>query len=264
MSEGKATLEAKVSEWLSTEGYRLEYLTSKAFRDAGLRTTMSYHVESEEGKRRELDVTAMSKNSSEERPVVARVVCECKYSKEHPWVLLTQGLKAHFWADWVSVPKSTPLRETTSLTKQAKATLEGCWHFDARHVFAHGLVQAMKKDNRDIAFDSLQKIANAAWDCAEAPERRGFPAHIFVIPCIVVEAPLFLSWYNHDAGRFEVKPTKIGRLSWSGCREGTLVDVVHIDGLAEYAVEVKRTLDTVVQVVEGITEAHELEVEDDR
>ena len=44
----------------------------------------------------------------------------------------------------------------------------------------------------------------------------------------------------------------MGRLSWSGCRGGTVVDVVAARALEEYAEAVKETCSRLLDVVPGL------------
>ena len=92
-------LEDKVSEWLSQQGYRLEYLTHKDLMDAGLHSTLGNYVESAEGQSREIDVSAFGEVKNSDPPILVKVLCECKYSKKNPWVLLSSRLTSHLLAD---------------------------------------------------------------------------------------------------------------------------------------------------------------------
>lgn len=128
-------------------------------------------------------------------------------------------------------------------------SLSGSWHFASEQYFAHNLVQAFRKNNRDIAFDSLKKIANAAWDYVETPHRRGANAYLIAIPSIIVEAPLYWAYFDHEKCQFVVKEVPYGRLSWGGCRNGTLVDIVHARALNEYANTIRKTFNILINVI---------------
>src|SRR6266852_7593989 len=80
MPDSKPSLEHKLVDWLSREGYRLEYLTVEAFRAEGIDALLGYFVESTEGKQREIDVCAYTPLETFNPPIIARVFCECKYS----------------------------------------------------------------------------------------------------------------------------------------------------------------------------------------
>jgi hypothetical protein len=244
-----------VAEWLEKEGYRLEYLAHSAFQGTGLHAEMSYHVNTPEGKPREIDVMASDfSNHPSSGLTEVKVLCECKYSKEKPWVLLISDLKSDLSRDWRALPKSANTR--IHGPDHLRVPLEQCWHFTPGHPLAHNLVQAFRKDNRDQAFNSLQKIANAAWDCAEAPARASAAStlHVVVIPCLIVQAKLLLARYDGDVKLFTVTEVPYGRFLWSGCRSGTLVDVVHVSALPSYARIVKETMKTVLAVVPSLVD----------
>jgi len=250
MSDAKDNLTNKVEEWLGCEGYRLEYITHKALKDVGLTTVMSDYFESANGSLREIDVTAsLQPDIGIAKPTLVRLMCECKYSVDKPWVLLQSGLPANLWCDWRSLPKSPTLHKISEDIEKYARLLSGSWHFAGKQSFAHNLVQAFRKNNRDIAFDSLKKIANAAWDYVETPHRRGANAYLIAIPSIIVEAPLYWACFDHEKSQFVVKEIPYGRLSWGGCRSGTVVDIVHARAIDEYANTIRKTFSILIDII---------------
>lgn len=252
MSDAKQPLEDKVADWLAKEGYRLEYLTTGALRAEGFNAVMSHYVETPEGKPREIDVTAVEIDQEGKTPVAVRVLCECKYSAENPWIILQSGLAADLYIDWCSLPKSNYLQSLSARVRDHGGRLRNNWHFAEGQPFGHNLVQAFKRDNRDAAYESLQKIANAAWDAADLLARHRQFGEIIVIPCLVVEAPLCVAAFDSGSGQFVVKMVPAGRLSWAGCRDATAVDVVHVSALRDYARSLKRTFADLLAVARAI------------
>lgn len=240
----------KVEEWLGKEGYRLEYITHNALKGVGLRPVMSNYVESANGLSREIDVTARITSDLEvAKPATVCLMCECKYSVDKPWILLQSGLPANIKCDWGALPKSPDLDKISGDIEKYARFLCGSWHFAIEQYFAHNLVQAFRKNNRDIAFDSLKKIANAAWDYVETPHRLGVNAYIIAIPSIIVEAPLYCASFDHEKDQFAVKKVPYGRLSWGGCRNGTLVDIVHARAINEYANAIRKTFEVLINII---------------
>jgi hypothetical protein len=253
LSDTNQPLDAKVADWLEKQGYRLEYLTESAFRGAGLHAVLGEYVEDVAGQKpREIDVSVFRQLEDAGQTIYARCICECKYSKKkQPWVLLHSGLYSAVLADWWALPKSPGLHSLSASIEAHGKELRKAWHFADGRSFAHTIVEAFRDDNRDTAYDALCKITHAAWDKAEAPSRqggRGELFHVLVLPCLVVDAPLYHARFDSAAGRFVVKETKFGRLSWSGCRNGTAVDVVHVDALPRYAAVVKETFEVLLSV----------------
>ncbi len=250
MSDAEDKLTNKVEDWLGCEGYRLEYITHKALNDVGLTTVMSNYVESADGSLREVDITASLMPDPEMTKLTSvRLMCECKYSVDKPWILLQSGIPANLACDWLSLPKSPLLHEISEDIEKYARLLFGSWHFDCGQYFAHNLVQAFRKNNRDIAFDSLRKIANAAWDYVETPHRRGAKAYLIAIPSIIVEAPLYWACFDHEKHQFVAKEVPYGRLSWGGCRNGTIVDIVHVRAINEYANTIRKTFNILIDVI---------------
>lgn len=236
-----------VEQWLLTQGYQLEYLAYQAFRDQQLAADLGEYVESAESKLREIDVCV----TAEGKRCVVRLLVECKYSADKPWVLLTSELETQLEADWAAIPKSPGLARFRFSFDPIRRLLEPCWHFEPSQVLAHSLVQAHAGNNKDQAFDAVQKIAHAAWDWAEGPARRENRnrLHLAAIPCVVVEAPLFVARFDPSQDCFKVDAVPFGRLHWSGCRNGTLIDVVQASALSEYAIKVKATLGALSQLL---------------
>jgi len=250
MQDKQINIEDKVVDWLSKEGYRLEYIVHKAFSDIGLTTVMSNHFETSEGKWREIDVTAVQMPVGElAKSIAVRVMCECKYSADNPWVLLQSALQSNLWCDWISLPQSPSVKELSRDIENYATHLYRSWHFAKGQLFAHNLVQAFREKNRDMAFDSLQKISNAAWDYVETPFHRGHSAYLIAIPALIVEAPIYSAWFDHRNSKFVVKEIKYGRLSWSGCRGGTAVDVVHTSAINDYASAIRLTFEILLYVL---------------
>jgi hypothetical protein len=241
-------LEGKVGDWLAKQGYRLEYHAYEVFRRAGLRPAMSSYVVTSDGTPREIDVSVEVQGSSESFEAESVLLCECKYLPGSPWVVMKspEGLG---WSDfWKHLPKS-PVLQPPSLAPVApppRISSEYLTRY-SRHI-GHTLIQA-KLDQRanidqgrDVAFNALQKIANAAWDRAAEGTSRTTTPFKFVFACLIVDGPLFESWVDPSTATFEVRPVQWSAIAWKGCQSGTLVDIVAKDALDGYASTMADTL----------------------
>jgi hypothetical protein len=246
--DDRRSMEERVSEWVGNQGYRLEHVTYKAFKNARLDAVMSAFLESAEGKSREIDVTAWG--TYDDEPISLRVVCECKYSTD-PWVLVGCGQQPDYRTKWHAIPQSSSISKFWRFIEPVEKDLVPYWHFFRKTLIAHTIVQAFKdqKDNRDFAYQSLQKIANAAWDWAENDEKQKPTTFSVVIPCIVVDGPLLGATFDYDAERFRSESIPSGRVLWSGCRNGTAVDIVQAQALDEYVGNLWRSLDKIGEAV---------------
>jgi hypothetical protein len=245
--DDRRSIEEKVSIWLGETGYRLEYLAYRAFREVGISVGMSAFLESPEGKPREIDLLASESDASDSLITVS-IVCECKYL-DHPWVLLHSDVRTSFQAVWELMPQSAHVGTLWSFLKGCGPDFSTCWHFSADTPCAHSIVQALKPDNRDAAYNAIQKISNAAWDFAEMNDKEGLEAMHITIPCIIVDSPLLAASFDHDKGKFSSEKITRGRMLWAGCRSGTIIDIVHITALEEYASDISRTIRKVIEAL---------------
>jgi hypothetical protein len=241
----QANLTESLIEWLSSEGYVLEYKTLHALRAAGMNATMGFHINSRDGVPREIDVTSLAvaaKNQDAQCLYVIRLICECKYTAEKPWVILQSGLASGLPQDWQSLPHSKGIDEVGTILSRNPRFAEGLWHFAPRQHVGHTITQAFRKDNRDHAFSSLQKVANAAWDWVLLDGHNGTSVNLICIPAIVLQGDLFEAWCPKGNDRFEVRQVPYGRLAWTGAQNGTMIDVVTQSGLDAWAKMVSKTV----------------------
>jgi hypothetical protein len=256
---------AAVEKWLNNQGCRLEYRTYMAFRRHVVGTAgLGLYVQSEKGEPREIDVytywTAFSDNL--DSGVHLRVICECKYSKGKPWVLMFAGPEKSFYiTDWLHTPRSAALERPPKFSQPDVDELTKSFHFAEDAWLAHNIVQAhvdrenvvkratkprSGKGGMDYAYDALRKITYAAWDFVRTGESLGPKMYEMVFPCLVVDGPLFAAFFDRETEQFQATRIKYGRVCWQGCHNGTNVDVVCADFLDEYAKKVEESFVTVL------------------
>ncbi|MBN1523868.1 MAG: hypothetical protein JW904_05255 [Spirochaetales bacterium] len=95
----------------------------------------------------------------------------------------------------------------------------------------------------------LYKISNTANDYVNRKNEEK-TIYSVVLPCIVLDAPLFISWFDEKNNKFISQPAQYGRLLWNGCRNGIMIDIVHIDATDEYAKILKSGMDSIYKVME--------------
>jgi hypothetical protein len=257
---------AAVETWLNSHGSRLEYRTYMAFRKyvpfgtAGL----GQYVHSDSEDPREIDAYTYCTASADDlnSAVSLRVLCECKYSKDKPWVLLYGNRNRSSWiTDWFHTPRSAALKlhpkfsqqETMELTKTFHFT-QGQWlahtitqtHLDPDNLASQGQKQNGKCKHPDYAYDALRKITYAAWDFVKGGEALCDRMYEMVFPCLVVDGPLFDATFDPKTEQFHATRIKYGRVCWQGCHNGTNVDVVCAEFLEEYAKMVEDCFMTLV------------------
>jgi hypothetical protein len=249
---------AGVEKWLNGHGCRLEYRTYMAFRRNAILGTagLGMYVESESGEAREIDVYTYDTTHSDNfgSGVHVRVICECTYSKDKPWVLLYGNLhKSWYMVDWLHTPRSTALERPPKFTQEEVMELTKSFHFTEGTYLAHNIMQAhlgqkraAKGERLDYAYDALRKITYAAWDFVRSGEPLGPKMYEMVFPCLVVDGPLFGAIFDPKTEQFQATRLKYGRVCWQGCRNGTNVDVVCADALDEYAKKVEASFQALV------------------
>ncbi len=236
-------LKAKVEKWLNRKGFPLEYKTYAAFARRPIQTGLGSYIESKEGKMREIDVFAYETHSSAQYMAHVRVICECKYSRKKPWVLLYGNReKADLHGHWLHTPRSKTLEFPPQFNDEIRDGLARTIHFQEGFQVAHNLTQVLTDSDQDRAYDALRKVCHAAWDFIEVWEPRfTTKCYEMVFPCIVVDAPVYAASYDVKDERVNVKQIKFGRVCWQGRPPGTNVDVVHSSALETYAERVSES-----------------------
>ena len=88
-SGAQKSLPDKVREWLSSEGYPLEFVTAHTFRDNKFNVRQGRYVhDPNSGTPREVDVLAQETFDLEDSFMRISYPVECKWSRDKPWVIL--------------------------------------------------------------------------------------------------------------------------------------------------------------------------------
>ena len=254
----RSGVEAKVEDWLNQQGYPLEYKTYNALRKHFTHSGLGAYVPTEDKIFREIDVFAQKKVVPDPRSggFIARVQIECRHSREKPWVLLCGNPDLTLSPlEWGQTPRTGALEQIPDMSEEQVEELRGTFHFAEGHYLAHNIVQAFARtetDNRDRAYDALQKVANGAWDCARWWDSLDATLYAMIFPALVVEGPLLAASYSPLAQRVVAREISFGRVWWRGCRSGTNVDVVQSSALDEYAEQVSGSLTTILRVLQEL------------
>jgi hypothetical protein len=255
-AEDDKPLDRKVADWLSRQGYRLEYETCNAFNAVHLQASMGRYLALPGEKPRDIDVWVerTSTCNGPQSAIVLRMICECKYDSK-PWVLLRTWNRPHFDPTWV--PRSENLISRLDFGEAFHNTKES--EFIAHRVLQAKLGSAGKPDGKDddwdVAYNALQKVCYAAWGIAGSAEwlpHDAPNAFAIAIPCLVVESKLFSAYFDSEKQAFEVAEIESGRLCWLGCRpEGTMVDVVSAGAIRDYASRMAMAFNRIRRILGG-------------
>ena len=188
----KTSIESRLAEWLSTQGYPLEMRVAATFRNAGFTAFLSETYEDPEtGTFREIDIVASEDADVAEATVRVTFVVECKSSREHPWILFfpTEDNRLHPSAQMLYTPASKLGRQ---LLIRARHRVSAAPPFaDARRI-AYGMTQAFTSA-KDVTYTAAQGVAKAVWSRIKSSneEAAEYPFLDVFVPVIVIEGRLF-------------------------------------------------------------------------
>lgn len=246
-------LSNKVNEWINTEGYGLEFRTHSALLANGLRSSMGFYVTVDGGPPSEIDVIADKATEFDGKAgsyAFVRLLCECKYSDSHPWILFSTGNSGFSPLDWISIPKSEDMLAFFANRRHLSKQFFAAPYFTARMPIGHNIVPAFRQPkDRDDAYKALKKVAIAAWHLAESESAKKVRYSSIVIPCIVVDAKMFLATFDASRSCMTAEPLMFGRVRWQGSGRLTYIDVVSAQSLGPYASMMSQSFNTMYKTM---------------
>ena len=233
------SLPSKVSEWLHKTGLPLEIAAASAFKQQNFEVTHSaVYADPQLDKGREIDVVAYARDGT--GLLQGYAVIECKASP-NPWVVLVSSSPS---GNTYSSLGLTTQKTREALSAEALSTRHSLGSaLQTLHVNGYGLRQAFCKDN-DPAYAaciSVMKAAKAQLEESHSKTER----YKFVIPVIVVDAPIFECEVADDGELRlrEVDCTSLNFTAYIPDRLSCTVRVVHKDALSFLARQIKRISD---------------------
>lgn len=260
MSEQK-DLRGRVEEWLEKQGYPLEMHTAAAFKRAGFQVTIAdFYEDVEEGKSREIDVTA-ARFSSLDRDVFLQVCIrvECKRS-DKPWVLFASEAQPERHAIF-NVFASEVGRWFLIKAHQKPVFRKRLFQLPLLYPkgMCYGLTQAFR-ESRD-AYKAIMSAAKAS--IARTIEFDNLPASEdaprmcgVVFPLVVLDAPLFTCVLDTN-GQPKAVQVPEGVLFWKGLstsHSATLIHVCTKDALSGLIEAANETADVLIEAFEGMAD----------
>lgn len=264
MSDGKneQSIQDKVTSWLQSEGYPLEFKTARRFSDAGFHISQGeYSRRSKDTSPREIDVKASLTSVLDGFLFRAVNVIECKYSVSKPWVnfvsrnhhiahsaCAAQSVGSDYGAAMMWSICGNSVIKSMDLFKSPD---EPC--FGGRQAFSSG---------RDQFFDAIRAVSGSAVNVADGynrpwDQKNGLPkACVLVFPAIVVQGKLFEAGLNESGTDTFVREVSNTRVHWRGSEDRpqfTTLDIVNFDALGDFA---KNRLDECSQLLEIMAGKH--------
>jgi hypothetical protein len=208
------TIAGRTKQWLSQQGYPLEFSTAATFESHGFHTQQSVYIAHEEGAYREMDVVASYVDEAEDRTYRVSFIVECKWSRDKPWVVFTRG--------------DTPVEEPLAYTLASTLGEGVAWEmmndliyrdllvYERRRRTGFGGRQAFSGD-KDVFYSTLQGLGSAAVAFVRGEESSSpfvdprAQVH-FAFPIVVVDAPLFEAYFKD--GEIQLEQVEYARIRW--------------------------------------------------
>lgn len=244
---------AAAERWLNEQGYRLEHRTALALENAGFATLHGAQYTDLAGKEREVDVLGKFQECKIDKEssvagcvgVEVSVLCECKYTKKHPWILRLPAPRPSSGSVLRHIPQSPSLQVGTASKRRLTSQTPLTTISQGRDSFWRS-VEVAHSPRHTGAYNAILKVTEIAWKAARSVVHDGVVRRgCFVQPVIVIDGSLYASEYCEADDSFSLERRKIGHLLWSG--QGglptTLIDVVEESSLPEYLILLKQSRD---------------------
>jgi hypothetical protein len=266
VDKGKPDLSAQVRDWLSKEGMPFEMEVATRLQHRGFSVTQgAYYIDETTRKSREVDVIASTSRwlKTPNVTLTLRLVIECKYSRDKPWVLLTSQRSDR--ASIVGTDSSRVFADDNgrALLSNLKAEdVKNSLFLTGRSASGYGAVTAFKKKDSatDEAYAAPLAVAKAAQTIGKTDAKPGpfstLAGHIrclVTVPCVVIDGSLFTAALAEER-TITIKQIPSGRLLLKNPEVGTsesVIDLVTMSGLAAYVSGLNSTLALLQTLVEA-------------
>jgi len=231
------TLNARLIDWLNTQGYPLEMNVAEVLHKLKYNVLQSeYFIDQESGNNREIDIIASLHKEIGNTFIRISFIVECKVSREKPWIIFTS--------------KNTSLAPPARVAQRAgsrkgKITLRNIAHKDEiqqLNLFSlpersgYGLTQAFTSGN-DVAYNSCVSVSKATRSITERYDEQKNEKFVNIsFPVIVIDGKL-IETYLDDNNEVCINEVNKGVLLWRNPIVGmphTVITILTKDTLEEY------------------------------
>lgn len=262
----KDDLRAKVTKWLSEQGYPLEMRVASLLQKVGFRIVQSeYFSDPDTGDSRELDVVAYKQKEVHNVLFRISLLIECKRSTDKPWLLFTSD-KTH-----LAGPARVVQRAANSLGK--RILHEVCRISDVQNlpIFslpqrpAYGVTQALTT-GKDVCYSAVTSVSKASLatvaelDKKEKADKKSPRLRILernicsiVFPVVIVEGNM-LEVFLDDTSNVNVGEIKNGTLLWRNPVVGmphTIVNIVSFLSFEDFSIAAHSSIDKLFDLLEN-------------
>jgi hypothetical protein len=237
------SLENKILDWLSKEGYPLEFKVANIFRANGFYTFQGQYVKDFKTETpREIDILAQVSSDVDDSFLRICYVVECKWTENKPWVIFTDQNSQIAPAACIAQSIATKSAESILWILAADKDVQKLSIFRTPNRPGFNGRQAFGSQN-DLVFNTLQSIMSSCYSKKREYESNqknleDSPSFgVLMIPIIVIEGRLFETFYNNQTKKIDIVEKDQIRLHWRGSEAWHLhstIDIVTIDFLPDF------------------------------
>jgi len=257
-NETKPTLQQKVLDWLSQEGYPLEFFTATTFRQHGFGVWQGqYAVDPKTPAVREIDIIAFADRHLNDGFLRIEYIVECKWTKDKPWVVFSSKSASMAPSACISQTIASKLGNAILWLIAGETALHKTSTFATPPNPGFGGRQVFTKDG-DAFYTAIQSVTLKAKRRADDYDHPSRPSKVLpreacvFLPVIVIEGQLFEASYDESAETITVNEVPRVRLHWRGSdawRWHATVDIVAKDDLNNFVDQRKTEIKTILDYV---------------
>lgn len=257
------SLEENVTDWLSTEGYGLEFLAANIFSEQGFSVHQGNYVRDKESQiPREIDVVAEvtasmeSLLSDKQSHLRIEYIVECKWSAEKPWVVFSSPNNRMAPSACITQSIASHTGHALLWTLVGDTELQKLDTFSVPERPGYGGRQAFSKSN-DVFYSAMQSITSAASSLAKSYDpRNGFDLRpilewaTVVLPIIVIDGKIFDVYFDERTGKTAINQVNHVRLHWKGAEARShivTVDLVTLEELSNFVKQRRKEADVILE-----------------
>jgi hypothetical protein len=240
-----ARIKERIRDWLSRQGYPLEFRTAAEFGKAGFRVRQGEYVsDTISGKLREIDVLADAARQEIDQPVQICYIVECKWTQEKPWVIFT-STGEEMPGVTISQAIASELGRLLLWAAGGDSRLNSTRTFGGSNRHGFGGRQAFS-DGADPVFSALQSVVSLAkakadeWnkrlDYEQSLNQNLLPrVGVILLPIIVIDGRLFEA--RLEGSDLLLEEVRSCRVHWRGSEAWehmATVDIVTTNYLGEF------------------------------
>lgn len=236
-------IENKILEWLSKEGYPLEFQVANIFRKFGFPSFQGKYINDyKTNNPREIDVIAQHTTNVGDSFLRISYLVECKWTGNKPWVIFTDEFSHIAPSACIAQSITSNIADSIFWLLASDKEVQKLSIFKTPQRPGFNGRQAFSSQN-DVVYSTLQSVISASYSRKQYYQKNSKISDeslfdgVLIIPIIVIDGKLFETYYDNDQNKIEIKEREQIRLHWRGSEAWNLhstVDIVTISALTNY------------------------------